>query len=82
MCLPEKKSLQPSKIMAACSPSSIGCKPMVRQVVSLSCHISDALVMGATLTPEEIPDGDHCDRLGDLVDKGGVATIFLDVDGI
>ena len=38
--------------------------------------------MGETLTPEEGPNGDNRDRPDDLVDKGGVATILLDVEGL
>ena len=74
-----EKSLQPSQIMAACSRSSIGRKPMLRQVVLLSCHLSDVLGMGSTLTTQEGPHGDH-DSLDDLANKGGVATSSLDAE--
>ena len=78
MSLP-KKSLQPSQIMAACSRSRIGRKPMLRQVVLLSFHFSDVLGMGSTLTTQEGPHGDH-DSLDDLANKGEVATSSLNAE--
>ena len=78
MSLPEKP-LQPSQIMAVCTQSSIGRKPMLRQIGVLSCHSSDVLGMGSTLTTEEGPNGE-CDRLDDLADKGGVATGSLNAE--
>ena len=68
--------------MAACSRSSVGRKPMLRQVVLLSCHLSDVLEMGSTLTTQEGPTGDRdsLDDLDDLADMGGVATSSLDAE--
>ena len=75
MSLSEKKSLQPSQTMAACSLSSIGCNPMLRQVVLLSYHVSDVLTVGA-----KGPNDDNRDLLDDLTDKGGVAEKNLDAN--